>query len=196
MATQIQLRRDTAANWTSNNTILAIGETGFETDELRIKVGDGVTAWTSLNYVSGYGTIPGFNGQIVFNDSGILGANSSFSYVTGGLQLTTPAFFADHTDVQIGASITFDFSEGNILETTLSADVTSITMNNTKPNGMYEIWVTQNQTTAYTFSGWGTYAWHTSDGNPQGVTTTLDGLTVYQLRVNSANTYISVQNGA
>ena len=48
----IQVRRDTAANWTSVNPTLAAGETGFETDTRLTKVGDGSTAWTSLAYVA------------------------------------------------------------------------------------------------------------------------------------------------
>lgn len=47
---QIQVRRDTAANWTSTNPTLAAGELGLETDTLKIKVGTGSTAWTSLDY--------------------------------------------------------------------------------------------------------------------------------------------------
>jgi hypothetical protein len=47
---QIQLRRDTAANWTSVNPILAAGEVGFETDTKLNKVGDGTTAWATLGY--------------------------------------------------------------------------------------------------------------------------------------------------
>lgn len=50
MASQIQLRRDTAATWTSANPTLASGEVGLETDTNKIKFGDGVTAWTSLGY--------------------------------------------------------------------------------------------------------------------------------------------------
>jgi hypothetical protein len=54
MATKIQLRRDTAANWTSVNPVLAAGETGLEVDgsgtTTGTKVGDGVTAWVSLGY--------------------------------------------------------------------------------------------------------------------------------------------------
>lgn len=52
MANRIQLRRDTAANWSSNNPTLASGEVSFVTDENKVKIGDGVTAWTSLSYVS------------------------------------------------------------------------------------------------------------------------------------------------
>ena len=50
MATQIQLRRDTAANWTSSNPILTQGEFGYETDTAKFKIGDGTTAWNSLSY--------------------------------------------------------------------------------------------------------------------------------------------------
>jgi hypothetical protein len=52
MATQIQLRRDVAADWTSNNPVLAQGEPGLETDTGFIKYGDGTTAWTGLAYAS------------------------------------------------------------------------------------------------------------------------------------------------
>jgi len=50
MATQIQLRRDTAANWTSINPVLLMGELGYETDTNKFKVGDGTTAWNSVRY--------------------------------------------------------------------------------------------------------------------------------------------------
>ena len=52
MAVQIQLRRDTASNWTSNNPTLAQGEFAIETDTDKYKIGDGSTAWTSLSYSS------------------------------------------------------------------------------------------------------------------------------------------------
>lgn len=47
---KIQLRHDTAANWTSVNPILLEGEVGIETDTNKFKVGNGTTAWTSLVY--------------------------------------------------------------------------------------------------------------------------------------------------
>ena len=52
MAVQIQLRRDTAANWTTNDPTLAAGEFAIETDTDYYKIGDGSTAWTSLGYSS------------------------------------------------------------------------------------------------------------------------------------------------
>jgi len=52
MAIKIQVRRGTAANWTSTNPTLAAGEVAFETDTGKIKVGTGSTAWTSLAYAA------------------------------------------------------------------------------------------------------------------------------------------------
>lgn len=48
--TQMQIRRGTAASWTSTNPTLAAGEWGLETDTGKTKVGDGSTAWASLAY--------------------------------------------------------------------------------------------------------------------------------------------------
>lgn len=50
MSIQIQLRRGTASQWTTANTLLAQGELGLETDTNKFKFGDGVTTWNSLPY--------------------------------------------------------------------------------------------------------------------------------------------------
>ena len=55
----VQIRRDTAANWTSVNPTLAAGEQGFETDTGKFKIGTGSTAWTSLLYVTDASDITG-----------------------------------------------------------------------------------------------------------------------------------------
>jgi hypothetical protein len=53
MAVRIQLRRDTAANWTSSNPILRAGEVGIETDTRKLKIGNGTSTWTQItDYVS------------------------------------------------------------------------------------------------------------------------------------------------
>jgi|HubBroStandDraft_6_1064221.scaffolds.fasta_scaffold102499_3 hypothetical protein len=56
MAYVIQLRGDTAANWTRVDPVLHQRELGFETDTDKAKVGDGETAWTSLPYWSAGGS--------------------------------------------------------------------------------------------------------------------------------------------
>ena len=50
---QIQQRTDTAANWTSSDPPLLAGELGHESDTKKYKLGDGSTAWTSLDYAGG-----------------------------------------------------------------------------------------------------------------------------------------------
>ena len=50
MATKIQVRRDTAANWTSVNPTLSDGELGYETNTGYMKIGNGSTQWSSLSY--------------------------------------------------------------------------------------------------------------------------------------------------
>jgi hypothetical protein len=55
----IQLRRDTAANWTSVNPILAVGEQGFETDTGKFKIGTGSITWNSLLYATDASDITG-----------------------------------------------------------------------------------------------------------------------------------------
>jgi len=48
--TRLQVRRGSASGWTSANPTLYAGEIGYETDSGRLKIGDGTTAWTSLDY--------------------------------------------------------------------------------------------------------------------------------------------------
>jgi hypothetical protein len=46
----IQLKRGKAATWMAVNPVLAYGEPGFEGDTGRLKIGDGVSKWSELNY--------------------------------------------------------------------------------------------------------------------------------------------------
>lgn len=48
----IQVRRGTAAEWTSANPTLEVGEYGFETDTRQSKIGNGTDDWNTLGYLS------------------------------------------------------------------------------------------------------------------------------------------------
>lgn len=54
---RLQVRRDTAANWTSEDPVLAEGEIGYETDTDQFKIGDGSSTWSAIAdyYVAGAG---------------------------------------------------------------------------------------------------------------------------------------------
>ena len=76
--TLIQIRRGTAASWTSTNPTLSAGEWGYETDTGRYKIGDGLTAWTSLAYSA-----------ITPNSNNISGASGlGVTFGTNGLPVT------------------------------------------------------------------------------------------------------------
>lgn len=62
MAEKIQIRRDTQANWSLFNPVLADGEIGYEkqlanTVYIKYKIGDGLTQWNSMPYFTG-GIVP------------------------------------------------------------------------------------------------------------------------------------------
>lgn len=80
MAVQIQLRNDTAANWTASNPILAQGEIGIETDTDKFKVGNGVTAWNSRPYGGIVGPQGATGATGPTGPSGVANATSPLSY--------------------------------------------------------------------------------------------------------------------
>ena len=49
---RIQVRRGTSTDWSTVNPTLAAGEIGFESNTKKVKIGDGTTAWNSLDYIS------------------------------------------------------------------------------------------------------------------------------------------------
>lgn len=50
---KILFRRDLAATWTSVDPVLSAGEIGLESDTGKIKLGDGTSSWTELDYFYG-----------------------------------------------------------------------------------------------------------------------------------------------
>ena len=94
----IQERKDTAANWTSANPVLLDGEYGLETDTKKRKLGDGVTAWTSLAYYSDplaeqVANKGQANGYVPLNGSGQIAQQYLPSYVDDVLEFANLAAF-------------------------------------------------------------------------------------------------------
>jgi len=114
MASIIQIRRDTAANWTSANPTLAQGELGLETDTLKVKAGDGSTAWTSASYLIDTG------GYAAYSD-----ATANF---TGNLQKSgSPVVTAAYTgDVDITGELIVDSYNETYAAVTSSSNATTV----------------------------------------------------------------------
>ena len=55
MSDRIQVKRDLAINWNTNNPTLHSGEIGYETNTGKMKIGNGSTDWVHLSYLGGTG---------------------------------------------------------------------------------------------------------------------------------------------
>lgn len=112
MATRMQQRRGTAAQWTSANPVLNAGEMGWESDTNKFKIGDGTNHWADLDYFADINSTvnPAFGTSIIFE-----GATAD-SYETT-LQVTDPT--ADRT-------ITLPNASGTVITTGNLSDITDI----------------------------------------------------------------------
>jgi hypothetical protein len=75
MATKIQVRRDTANNWETENPVLAAGEFGYATDTKVLKVGDGLSNWSKQE-----------NGQTVDDLPAIIDGDYDFESIPSYVQ--------------------------------------------------------------------------------------------------------------
>ena len=111
MTSRLQQRRDTAANWTSNNPTLAAGEFGLESDTGKFKVGNGSTAWASLAYGGLQGTT-GLQGST--GGAGSQGISGAVNNLT--------------INAQTGTTYTLVSGDANALVTASNASAITITV--------------------------------------------------------------------
>ena len=84
LKTRILLRNDTATAWTNANPVLMKGEIGIETDTNKLKIGDGLTAWSALSYVGTQVEVTG-EGEVITGAS--VSANGTLTLTRGKLYL-------------------------------------------------------------------------------------------------------------
>ena len=113
MAIRILLRRDTAANWALTNPVLGAGEVGVDTDVNNMKVGDGVTDWNSLAFVTaaGAGTLAG----LVDTDFGALTDGQLISYDAANAKWVNTTLAGYDFDTDFALKTTTDLTEGTNL---------------------------------------------------------------------------------
>ena len=118
MPTKIQLRRDTAADWTSNNPTLSAGEFGWESDTNRFKLGTGSTAWNSLSYSDTLKTL----GDISVTGSTISApSNGDLSLTTSGTgNVNVGEITVRGTTLSSSDSSSININEGLVVDGTAS----------------------------------------------------------------------------
>ena len=133
MAVQIQLRRDTAANWVASNPVLADGEIGIETNTQHYKLGNGVLTWNALSYANLAVNLPssGAIGDSLFK-------NSTTDYDAKWINHSTQVLFTFGSTNKHNAVLTVPCTwayQGMIITPKISNAPTS---DNAAQNGMVE----------------------------------------------------------
>jgi hypothetical protein len=114
MAVQIQMRRDTASNWETNDPTLAAGEWGLETDTLKFKIGTGSATWDNLAYSSLPSNVLALTGGTM---TGAIATNSTFD----GVDVGARDIILSSTTVTAGAAL--PATGGTLAGVTLSGAV-------------------------------------------------------------------------
>lgn len=112
VVTQIQIRRGTAAQWTSANPTLGSGEFGYETDTGEFKIGDGSTAWNSLGYKA----------------SGTVTSITAGTGLSGGT-ITTSGTIAIDTATTVDVSTAQTLTNKTLTSPTLNAPLINLSLN-------------------------------------------------------------------
>lgn len=188
MADIIQVRRDTAANWTSVNPTLAQGELGVELDTSKFKVGDGSTGWASLpylidtaEYLTAAGTFTLTNKIISYTDNTLTGVASTSTLQTltnktlQGATLTngyTEEVFALGTS----GSLALEPDNGSIQTCALTG---APTFTDGLSAGQSIVLMLTNGA-SYTVT-WPTLTWVTSAGNVAPTLTAADALVFWKI---------------
>lgn len=112
MASKIQLRRDTTANWESADPVLSEGEIGWDTTLKQGKVGDGVSLWSELEYT--VATPGGGDVVVVSEDTQVdIGATGDFA------TLTEAFAFYDNAVIANGVFVTLNVLADEVLTETV-----------------------------------------------------------------------------
>jgi hypothetical protein len=153
MATRIQVRRGTTTEWNNADPILNEGEFGYNTTLSQIKIGDGESAWSELDYLVSDGTLDTSLGSYIPDTE--KSAVRSVAELDGSKNILAPAGIIfegtanDHettlsvTDPTADRTITFPDVTGTVITTGNLSDITNI--------GVFSSTITMEGSTANDF---------------------------------------------
>ena len=188
MATKIQLRRDTAADWTSGNPTLAAGEFAWESDTNRYKIGDGATAWNSLGYADTLSTL----GDLSVTGSTISSpSNADLTLTTSGTgDIVLDALRINGTTLDSSDSSSININEGLIVDGTASFSG-AVTITSGTITGITDITVADGGTGASTLTDGGVLL-----GSGTGAITAMSVLSDGEMIVGDGSTDPVAESGA
>ena len=139
MATKIQLRRDSSADWTTINPVLSEGEVGFETNTGKFKIGNGSSTWSALDYfldssdLSTYLTISSASSTYLTQAS----ASTTYQPKVANISDTEIGYLDGTTSlIQTQIDSKLNKVDGSVTTATASASVVrNITLSTSSPTG-------------------------------------------------------------
>jgi hypothetical protein len=148
---RIQVRRGTAADWTSVNPVLAAGEMGVESDTNLFKFGNGSTAWTALSYANRNNAEVTEIAQDAIDAALSLGAGLTKTYNDGANTITIAVdsdviALKSYVDSQLtGLSNTVDVTYIQISDRGAPNGVASLDSNGYVPSGQIDsnVWASK-----------------------------------------------------
>jgi hypothetical protein len=141
---RIQVRRGTAADWTSVNPVLAAGELGVESDTNLFKFGNGSTAWTALAYANKNNAEVQELAQDAIDAALSMGAGLTKTYNDGTNTITIAVdsnviALKSYVDNQLsGLSNTVDNTYIPLTDRGIAGGVASLDSNGLVPNGQID----------------------------------------------------------
>ena len=162
--TQIQVRRGTAAQWTSANPTLASGEWGYESDTGKVKIGNGTTAWASLGYTgAATGTVTSITAGTGLTGGTITSTGTVAIDTSVTADLSTAQTFTNKTLTAPYINLGINTQTGTSYTTGLTDNGDIVTLNNASA---ITVSIPTNASVAYPIGAQITFAWITGAGQP------------------------------
>lgn len=191
VVTQIQIRRGSAASWTSANPTLAAGEFGFETDTNKLKCGNGSTVWNSLAYLNNDGDITGVTAGTGLSGGGTSGSVTLSIDTATTADLTTAQTLTNKTLTSPLVNLGINTQTGTTYTPVLGDNGKIVTLNNASA---ISVTIPTNASVTYPVGAQINFAWITGAGQPTITAATPATTTILSTGATSTGPKLRVAN--